>query len=82
MFVAFAGFVDRPSVTKAADVVVDDAALAPIAPLAVGPIGRAIDGSTRLYEAAEEMYRAGSFRFNDDSLRSRFAASMRYEEEQ
>lgn len=79
MFVAFAGVVDRPQVTKLAPVVIRSASLAPLLALALGPSEtvRLLDTSHRQVAlAALEAIDDGALEFNDAALGRSFAAAL------
>ncbi|MDH3293762.1 MAG: HAD-IB family phosphatase [Acidimicrobiia bacterium] len=79
LFVAFAGVVDRPSVTEAAPAVITSPSLAPTLALALGPdevkelIGGPHDDVAR---ACWDLVNEGAIRFNDKALESRFNSSL------
>ncbi len=78
LFVAYAGVVDRQSVTNSAPVVITSQTLAPVLALSLGPqevkdmIGGTHDAVAR---ACWDAIDAGGLRFNDKALAARFDSS-------
>ncbi len=79
LFVAYAGVVDRPTVTESAPVVITSATISPILALALGPhevkdmIGGPHDGVARAcWDAIDD----GALRFNDKALAARFDSTF------
>ena len=79
LFVAYAGVIDRPSVTDAAPIVITSPTLSPILALALGPqevkdmIGGPHDDVARAcWDAIDD----GALRFNDEALAARFDSSF------
>ena len=80
LFVGFTGFVNRPVVAESADVVISDTLLAPVAALAIGPLGAELTSDSHvLLDSARSMYQEGTFRFNNSVIESRFVAAMGYQ---
>lgn len=79
LFVAFAGVVDRPQVTRNAPVVIRSESLAPVLVLALGPSEavRLLDTPHRQVAlAALEAIDDGALEFNDSALGRTFAAAL------
>ena len=79
LFVAFAGVVERPPVTKAAPVVITSPTLAPVLALALGPqrVKDMIGGPhDRVARACWDAIDDGYLRFNDRDLAARFDSSF------
>lgn len=79
LFVAYAGVVDRPSVTKSAPVVIRSTTLAPLLLLALGPAGvrRLLDTDhSAVALAALNAVEDGGIAFNDTALERSFTAAL------